>query len=187
MRSILPLFALALAASAPVLATELVPVAPFSSVELRGGGAVTVVPGPEQKVTILEGSREVTRMRVERDGKLRIDTCEERCPPVYRLRVEIQSPRVPDLAISGGGVITTMGGFRPQSELSAAVNGGGRIDARSIDAGEVSAAVNGGGELLVRPRSELSAAINGGGHVRYWGNPAVSSAIHGGGQVSPGY
>ena len=84
MRSILPLFASALAASAPVLATELVPVAQFNSVELRGGGAVTVVPGPEQKVTILEGSREVTRMRVERDGKLRIDTCEERCPPVYR-------------------------------------------------------------------------------------------------------
>jgi hypothetical protein len=174
-------------ASVPVFATELVPVPQFQSVQLRGGGVVTVIPGPAQRVTILEGSSQFTRMHVERDGQLRIDTCNERCPPVYRLRVEIQSPRVPDLAIDGGGVITAIGGFRPQSELSAAINGGGRIDARSVDATEVSAAVNGGGELLVRPRAELSAAINGGGHVRYWGNPVVSSAIHGGGAVSPGY
>lgn len=187
MRSLFPLFAAALMASVPVFATELVPVPQFQSVQLRGGGVVTVIPGPAQRVTILEGSSQFTRMHVERDGQLRIDTCNERCPPVYRLRVEIQSPRVPDLAIDGGGVITAIGGFRPQSELSAAINGGGRIDARSVDATEVSAAVNGGGELLVRPRAELSAAINGGGHVRYWGNPVVSSAIHGGGAVSPGY
>jgi hypothetical protein len=187
MRSLLPLFAAALAAAAPALATEVVPVRQFNSVELRGGGVVTVVPGPMQRVTILEGSSEFTRMYVVRDGQLRIDTCDERCPPVYRLRVEIQSPRVPDLAIDGGGQIATIEGFRPQSELSAAINGGGRIDARSVEATEVSAAVNGGGELLVRPRAELSAAINGGGHVRYWGNPVVSSAIHGGGAVSPGY
>ena len=46
MRSTVPLFALALAASAPALATEIVPVPHFRSVELRGGGDVTVVPGP---------------------------------------------------------------------------------------------------------------------------------------------
>jgi hypothetical protein len=187
MRSLPPLFAAALIASAPALATEFVPVPPFSSVQLRGGGVVTVVPGPAQRVTIIEGSSQFTRMYVERDGQLRIDTCDQRCPPVYRLRVEIQSPSVPDLAIDGGGQINAVGGFRPQSELSAAINGGGRIDARSVEATEVSAAVNGGGELLVRPRAELSAAVNGGGHVRYWGNPVVSSAIHGGGAVSPGY
>jgi hypothetical protein len=187
MRSTLPLFALALAASAPVLATEVVPVPGFRSVELRGGGAVTIVQGASQRVTILEGSSQFTRMRVESDGQLRIDTCNERCPPVYHLRVEIQSPSVPNLAVNGGGAITTQGGFRSQSQLSAAVNGGGKIDARSLDAGSVSAAVNGGGELLVHPRSTLSAAVNGGGHVRFWGNPAVSSAIRGGGSVGPGY
>jgi hypothetical protein len=146
-----------------------------------------VVPGPAQRVTIIEGSSQITRMRVERDGQLQIDTCDERCPPMYRLRVEIQSPRAPSLGVNGGGMITTAGGFSPESHFAAAVNGGGRIDARSVEASEVSAAVNGGGEVLVHPRSELSAAINGGGHVRYLGNPAVSSAIHGGGSVSPGY
>jgi Putative auto-transporter adhesin, head GIN domain len=185
-RSTLPLFALALVASAPLVASEVVNVPGFRAVELRGGGNVVVVSGPAQRVTILEGSSQFTRMRVERDGKLKIDTCVGRCPASYRLSVEIQSPQVPSLAISGGGQIIAQNGFRPQTQLSAAVNGGGRIDARAVEATSVSAAINGGGELLVRPRTSLSAAVNGGGHVRYWGNPSVSMAVHGGGAVSPG-
>ena len=186
MRSTLPLFVLAFAASAPVLATEAVPVPQFRSVELRGGGVVTVVPGPSERVTIVEGSSQFTRIRVDEDGKLRIDTCNERCPTHYRLRVEITAPAVPSLGVNGGGVITAVPGFRPQQQLSAAVNGGGRIDARAVAANSVSAAVNGGGELLVSPRASLSAAVNGGGHVRYWGNPSVSMAVHGGGAVTHG-
>ena len=188
MRSIVPLFAVVFAASAPVLATEVVPVPQFRSVELRGGGAVTIVPGSSQRVTILEGTSQITSMRVDHGGKLEIDTCRSgQCPNAYRLRVEIQSVRVPDLAVNGGGLISTSAGFAPQSQLSAAVNGGGKIDARSIEATNVSAAVNGGGELMVRPRGALSAAVNGGGRVRYWGTPSVSSAIRGGGSVGPGY
>jgi hypothetical protein len=124
---------------------------------------------------------------VDQDRQLRIDTCNENCPREYRLRVVIQSPNVPALAVKGGGQITTAGGFGPQRDLAVAVNGGGKIDTRSVEVASVSAAVNGGGELLVRPRASLAAAVNGGGHVRYWGNPAVSTAIHGGGNVSPGY
>jgi hypothetical protein len=184
MPSTLPLFALALAISAPALAAETIPVPQFRAVQLRGGGIVDVVPGPVERVTIVEGSSQFTHMRVEQDGKLVIDTCSYNCPPVYRMRVVIQSPRVPDLAISGGGQINTAGGFRAQPQLSVAVNGGGRIDARSVDAMQVSAAVNGGGNILVRPRSTLSAAVNGGGHVGYLGNPTTSVAIHGGGAVT---
>ena len=187
MRSVFPLFAVALASAAPVLATEIVPVPAFSSVQLRSGGEVTVVPGPAQRVTIDEGSSRFTRLYVERNGQMKIDTCNERCPPHYRMRIQIQSPRVPDLSVSGGGLINVQGGFRAQNELSTAINGGGKIDTRAVDAADVSAAVNGGGELLVRARSGLSAAVNGGGLVRYWGNPRVASTIHGGGAVSPGH
>ena len=95
MRSTLPLFALAFAISAPALAAETVPVAQFRSVQLRGGGIVDVVPGPVERVTIVEGSSEFTRTHVDYDGKLVIDTCNERCPTMYRMRVVIQSPRVP--------------------------------------------------------------------------------------------
>lgn len=187
MRSTLPLFAAALAASAPVLATETIPEPEFRSVELRGGGEVRLVPGQRQIVTIVQGSSQISRIGVERGGVLRIDSCIDHCPSNYRLRLEIQSPQVPDLAVNGGGLITAENGFRPQSSLSAALNGGGKIDVRSLDAESISAAVNGGGELLVHPRNELSAAVNGGGHVVYWGNPVVSSAIRGGGQVSRAY
>ena len=186
MPSTIPLFAAALLVSAPVLASEIVPVQGFRSIQLRGGGIVDVVPGPAQRVTIVEGSGQFTRVHVERDGKLVIDTCNEHCPHSYRLRVQIQSPHVPDIAIDGGGVMAARGGFTPQSHLSAAVNGGGTIDARAIEAGSVSAAVNGGGQLLVRPRGSLSAAVNGGGHIHYWGNPATSVAIRGGGGVTRG-
>jgi hypothetical protein len=102
------------------------------------------------------------------------------------MRIEIQSPQVPDLAVSGGGMMTVQRGFRPQRELSAAISGGGKIDSREVEIGDVSAAVDGGGELLVRPRSSLQAAVNGGGSIRYWGNPQVTSAINGGGHVGPG-
>lgn len=186
MPSILPLFVATLLASAPALATELVPVQAFHSIELRGGGRVDVVPGPAERVTIIEGNSAVTQMHVDAEGKLIINTCDEHCPATYRLRVEVQSPYVPNLAIDGGGLMVAQAGFAPQGHLSAAVNGGGRIDARAVEAASVSAAVNGGGTLFVRPRGSLSAAVNGGGHVRYWGNPVTSIAVRGGGSVSRG-
>ena len=112
MRSILPLFAVALTAAVPALAQENVPLPGFRSVELRGGGEVTVRPGPVQRVAILEGSSAITRFHVERGGQLRIDVCENSCPRHYRLRIEIQSPGSPDLAISGGGTIRTLAASR---------------------------------------------------------------------------
>lgn len=187
MRSTALLFPLALTAAAPLAAAETVPVQAFRQVELRGGGNVVVVPGPVQRVTLIEGSSRFTRFHVERGDQLKIDTCNGRCPQHYRMRVEIQSPQAPDLAVSGGGAIATQGGFAPQRRLAVAVDGGGKIDARAVEAASVAAAVNGGGQLLVRPRSRLSAAVSGGGSIRYWGNPQVATAINGGGSVRPGY
>src|SRR3954468_1763826 len=146
MRSILPLFTAALALAAPALAAEVVPVPQFRAVELRGGGGVTVLPSPVERVAIIEGSSQFTRIRVDGNGKLQIDTCAERCPINYRLRVEIRSPSVPTLAVRGGGVITTGAGFAHQGGLVAAVSGGGVIDARAVPAETATAAVSGGGE-----------------------------------------
>ena len=182
----LPAAVAAIALAAPAFGAEVVPVSQFRSIQLQGGGVVTVMPGPAERVTIVEGSSQYTHIRVERDGKLRIDTCDERCPQMYRLRVEIQSPFVPDLAITGGGVIATKGSFPSQSNLAVAINGGGHIDARAVEASAVSAAVHGGGRILVRARSSLAAAVNGGGLVNFWGNPSLTTAVHGGGAVLRG-
>jgi hypothetical protein len=185
-RSIIPLFAFAFAASVPAFASEVVPLPQFNAVELRGGGNVVVTPGPTERVTIVEGSSRFTRFAVDRNGSLKIDTCNSDCPHQYRLRIEIQSPHVPVLAVSGGGAINVGPGFGAERHLTLAVNGGGLIDTRSVNASEVTAAVNGGGELRVRAASALTGAVSGGGTVRYWGNPAVTSAIQGGGSIRPG-
>lgn len=187
MRSTLPLFLFALAASAPAVSAEVVPLPYFHSVELRGGGTVVVVPGAAERVTVLQGSTQFTSFRIERNGELKIDACNERCPSHYNLVIQIESPRVPALAVAGGGLITTRPGFRPQAELAASVRGGGRIDARAVDAAQVAAAVDGGGDLLVRARSSLAAAVNGGGSIRYWGNPSLAMSTRGGGSIERGY
>ena len=186
-RSMVPVFAMTLVASFPALAAEVVPVPHFNGVELRGGGNVSVVPGPTERVTIVEGSSQFTRIHVDRHGSLKIDVCDRDCPDDYRLRVEIQTPRVPVLAVDGGGTIGVGGGFGGVNQLTAAVNGGGRIDARAINADNVTAAINGGGEMFVRAQSVLTGAVSGGGTIRYWGDPRVTSAINGGGTVRPGY
>jgi len=99
MRSILPMFILALTTSVPALAdAQTLPVPNFRSVELRGGGDLVIVPGPVQRVTIVEGSTQFTSVRMRRDEQLQIDACNARCPHNYRLRVRIESPRMPSVA-----------------------------------------------------------------------------------------
>ena len=186
MRSLVPLFLLALAASVPALAIENVPVPAFRAIELNGGGIVTVVPAPAQRVILEEGSSQFTRVRVNREGKLVIDACNGRCPAVYRLHIRIETPHLPAVGVNGGGLVNAASGFAPQNDIGVAVHGGGKIDVRSIDVRNAGAAVNGGGEIFVRARSSLGAAVNGGGEIRYWGNPVVASSINGGGTVRPG-
>ena len=178
------LLVLATLAATPSLAAEVVPFPPFDSLQLRGGGEVSIRPGPVQTVTLNQGSRQFTTFTMDRRGRLTIDACNRHCPRNYRLRIEIQSPTVPDVAIMGGGEIVAARGFGPQPQVSAAIHGGGEIDLRSVRARDVSAAINGGGKIVTGNSSSLSIAVNGGGEVRYSGNPQLSTAIVGGGTVS---
>ena len=186
MRSAVLLLPIAFLAAAPLAAAETVSVLAFRSVELRGGGNIVIRPGPAQRVVILNGSSQFTSFRMRRDGQLRIDACNDRCPQHYNLQIEIQSPHVPDVAIAGGGAITAAPGFSPQNQLSAAVSGGGLIDVRSVSASSVNAAVNGGGKIRSGRSSNLNAAVSGGGEVRYTASGNVSMAVHGGGSVRQG-
>jgi hypothetical protein len=120
------------------------------------------------------------------EGRLRIDACNDRCPQHYRLRILVESPTVPILAVKGGGTIAATSGFPSQRELVMAVGGGGAIDSRAVAAESATAAVSGGGEIKLRARKDLTAAVSGGGTVRYWGDPAVTQVIQGGGTVLRG-
>ena len=183
MRSVL--LPLLLLAASPATAAELVSVPAFQSVELRGGGEVVYRHGPVQRVTLLNGSTRFTGFRVDRQRKLEIDACNNNCPRHYDLQIEIISPQVVDSAVEGGGSITAGPGFGPQSDVAAAVDGGGLIDFRAVRIADVAASVQGGGKITVGPANNIAAAVNGGGEIRYAGNPSVTTAINGGGSVRP--
>jgi hypothetical protein len=172
-------------AAAPALA-QTVPVAPFDNVELEGGGYVIIKYGERQQVRIVSGSPAFTRFVEDEPHKLRIEACNRECPRHYNLQVEITTPRIEGLGVSGGGSIDSMGGFPAPRSLAIGVEGGGTVDARALDAQNVDAGVDGGGVIRVRATSKLTAAINGGGRIRYWGNPQVTQAISGGGNVERG-
>jgi len=187
-RTILPLLGLALVSSVPAIAAEPIPLPHFDSVGLEAGGDVYIVPGPVQRVTLVDGSTEFTHFEMRRGDQLQISTsCSSRCPRDYRLKIVIESPRVPDVAVKAGGRIIAQRGFAPQRQVSAAVNAGGTVDLRALTADSVSAAVHAGGDIYVRPRLALSAAVSAGGDIHYSGNPSVSMAVQGGGDVRRDY
>lgn len=190
-----------LLAAAPQQASAqtVVPVPEFRSVELNGGGKVILRHGPVQRVTLIRGSTEITRVRVEggerrRIGKdsyvsnadqLVIDACKRSCSG-YDLVVEVVTPSIEAIAINGGGRIAAEGRFPRQANVGMAVNGGGLIDARALPVSNVGAAVSGGGLIQTRAESTLGAAIQGGGAIRYWGDPTIGTSIDGGGTVTRG-
>lgn len=163
-------------------AATIVPLAPFKSFGLSGGGEVVLKHGNTQSVTLIAGSTEFTNFRVRGDS-LEIEACNRHCPNHYDLKIEIVMPVVDGVAIQGGGSITAEGSFPAASRLDAAVSGGGDINVRAIPVTSVNAAVQGGGDIATLATRDLNAAVSGGGQITYWGNPEVSQAVNGGGSI----
>jgi hypothetical protein len=176
--------AVAALAAVPAAAQTPVQVPAFDSVELRGGGTVTIRHGARQSVTLVSGDTGTSRFDVDGEGRLTITACRDSCRD-YRLRVEIVTPDIEGLGIRGGGSIRTEGDFPYRDALAAGVHGGGNLDTSAIEAGTVTAGIQGGGSIRTHARDRLVAGIQGGGSVRYLGDPQVTSGINGGGSVSP--
>ena len=171
---------LALALAAPAAAQTPVPVGKFDALSLVGGGTVTVRHGPTHRVTLLRGDLGTSSFEVKK-GSLEIRACRRSCRD-YRLEVEVVTPDLDAVAITGGGAIR-FAGFPAQNSLAASVVGGGSLDTRGIAANSVAASIQGGGVITAAPRRSLAASINGGGVVRYTGQPTRSVSINGGGSV----
>jgi len=183
---ILALAAAATLAGGAAFAQTAISVAPFNSVELRGGGHVVIRHGDVHRVTLLKGSTAFTSIRIRDGNQLVIDACNNECPALYDLQIEIVTPDIGAAAVEGGGAIESAGAFPNQRDIATAVRGGGSVDMRSIDAASATAAVSGGGNIQVKAESALTAAVNGGGRIVYWGNPNVTSVVNGGGSVGKG-
>jgi hypothetical protein len=156
----------------------------FDSIELRGGGMVTVRYGPARQVTVREPNPD-RPIRAE-GARLVIDRCSGRCSGGHRIHVEVVTPEIARLAVTDGGLLEIRAGFPRQAAVAASVNSGGIIDMRLLEAASVSASVSQGGRILTRPRQGLTAAISDGGNVTYWGDAEVSSSVRRGGAVARG-
>lgn len=182
------LFAAAALCAAPAVAAAqtVIPTARFTSVELHGGGSISIRQAPVQRVTLVRGDAKLAGFDVDSSGKLIIRSCRGMCWGSHqRLEVAIDTPELNGAQIHGGGRIEAHGAFPAQRAVTAAIMGGGDIDMRDVPAQTASAAIHGGGKIFVTAQNSLSAKIFGGGEIRYLGQPTVNSAIHGGGRISP--
>jgi hypothetical protein len=179
------LAAAAVLTAAPALASAatVVPVDKFTALELRGGGTITIRQGPVQKVTVIEDTSGRSEIEVVDGGKLILRSCRGTCWGHSHFEVEVETPVMSSVTITGGGHITAEGAFAPQGAVAAKINGGGVIDLKTMPAQSASAVIHGGGKIMVAAQDSLSASIAGGGSIRYVGHPSVSTSIHGGGSV----
>ncbi|MFY9621997.1 MAG: hypothetical protein WAM70_20040 [Pyrinomonadaceae bacterium] len=161
-----------------------VPLAPFTSVELNGVKAVLQYGSP-QRVTMLKGSEDVSRIAVTQE-RLVIDKCRDKCPRGYEIQVEIVTPLINAIAVANGGLIESRGDFPLQPAMSLAVRHGGTVDARTISANNITAAVAQGGRILASPQVTMVASVSNGGVITYWGNAQVTSSTEHGGAVTKG-
>lgn len=160
------------------------PAGSYRSIELRGGGMVTVRYGPTRRVNVVSANPD-RPIRTEGDA-LVIDECRRPCRSGHRIEVEVVTPAVARLAVAHGGRIEVVGGFASQPALAASVSNGGMIDARTIEANLVTAAIDSGGRIYAHAGRELTASIADGGNVTYWGDPRVTSSVRRGGVVEQG-
>ena len=171
----------------PLVALQaVVQLARFRSVELRNGGKVILRHAPVQQVTLLKGSLNYTHVTIASGDRLVIDKCRIKCPPGYKLEVEIAAPDIAGISIADGGTIEVRGPFPRRNEIKAAVSQGGVIDIRQMTVDSVTASIEQGGTILTKPHSVLIASVLQGGNITYWGEARVISSDQHGGAVTKG-
>jgi hypothetical protein len=173
----------AAALAAPSVAQTPFRVAAFDSLRLVGGGEIILRYGAEQRVTLLSGDPAVAAIEVGRDGDLVIRPCRRSCNQ-RNFRVEVVTPSIDAVAITGGGRIRSQSGFPARASIALAVTGGGDLDARALPAASVVAAVQGGGRIATTAERSLVSAVNGGGAIVFRGDPSRTTTINGGGSVT---
>lgn len=172
--------------SAPAPVQTTLQLAPFNSIDAPNGAHVVLRAASTQRVTLVRGSLDYTRLAVADGGRLVIDKCARTCPRGYRLEIEISAPSLTRISLANGGIIRAGGSFPRQSELAVAVAHGGTIDVRSMVVDRVTASVNQGGRILTVAQAGLSARVTQGGVIIYWGDARVRSSVEHGGVVQRG-
>ena len=164
--------------------SSFVPQPRFDGISVAGGGEVIIRRGPTHGIRVVRGDPAALEITSSGRNGLRI-RCRPNACQQFSPRVEVTTPFVSALAVSGGGYMLVDRGFGPQRDLALSVNGGGHIDTSELAASSVAASVSGGGNIETRAGSSLAASVRGGGAISYYGAPRVASSIQGGGAVQP--
>ena len=176
----------------------------FGSVDLAGSNNVTIHVGKEPSVQVYGDDNLVDRVTTHVDaGTLVIANRPGRFSTSSPMGVEVSTPSLSELTLSGSGTITVIGVERPRftvtisgsgivvasgktERLLVTVSGSGQAELGSIVATAVQAVVSGSGAIVVTATESLDASVPGSGSIVYGGNPSdVTKSVTGSGAIVP--
>ena len=143
--------------------TETRSVDPFTGVQLKGSGNVTVVQGAQQKVEVAgyENLLPIYETYVQ-NGTLVLKFQDDYNIRNNNISVNITIP-----------VLTATG-----------INGSGKFTIKNFNGTSLTTEINGSGKIDITCSQTLKAAIHGSGEINYWGSPvSVSVDVSGSGSV----
>ena len=147
----------------------------FDRVDLAASGDVSIRCGPDYRVTVSAAPGIHERLEITvRGGKLNIGL--RRRPFLSpkssgRISVEIYTPRLEGVFVSGSGAIEILDTFTSPS-FTADISGSGKITG-SVDSGELSARISGSGSVVISgTQKKAKLGISGSG------NAVMTGAAH---------
>ena len=137
---------------------------PISAIQLYGWAEIRVRQGSESSVRVIGGSARQTMFSADQSGRLSVMACTDACPPA-NLVLEVTTPTLPSLGVTGGGAIKAQHGFPAQRAVRASVMGGGVVDVSSVKARSGRVDITSGGSVIADPEADLETNIVDGGSV----------------------
>jgi len=165
-----------------VAATQARVVAPFTAIDLRGSGNVTVRTGGRRHVVVHADDNLLSDVTTHVEGSTLVVGSKPGSfttrAPMY---VEVTVPAVDRIVLSGSGNITGSGSA---SRLDVTLSGSGTIVLGELAAQDVRATLSGSGSIRVWATRSLDAKIAGSGAVFYRGHPhELVTSVAGSGAV----
>jgi hypothetical protein len=174
----------------------------FTHVGSSGSADMSVtVGGDKTAVTVTADDNILPMIETIRDGDELKIICHGNFSPKTRIHVDITTPSLSAVSISGSGNADITGVAGPSfkasisgsgnvkatgqvDQLAAHISGSGDMDFRNVTAKSAEVSVSGSGNVTVNATQDVSASVSGSGDIRYAGNPSkVNSHVSGSGSV----
>jgi len=167
------------------LATENRNVDAFRKIRLEAAAEVNITNGPIAAITIKGPEKKLEKITTEvKDSQLIISSRQDLTFGNNEFQLDITSPMVNNIELSGAGNIMINSFHVPLMKLSIA--GAGNIKFSNSSCDTIYAVVTGAGNMYVNAEKYLDATVKGVGNIEYAGDPVVNSNVSGVGTVKKG-